>query len=213
MIVFNRVCKNGLKNLSFNINRGEFVYIYDASERVLEMLRDLMSGKEKPESGVISWLNCYNFNPELLKGDIGVVFKDNILLPDRTLAENLQFIMEIKGLNRAHFNLRLIRVLNIVGLEGYQNFRPGELLGHQLVRANIAQALLNYPSILILEDPSSRLDEVNSQAIIHLLKKINRLSLTVILLSSDKRLVLGDDIRVIRLEKGRRNEKKKGFYA
>lgn len=213
MIVFNRVCKNGLKNLSFNINRGEFVYIYDASERVLEVLRDLMSGKEKPESGVIRWLNCYNFNPELLKGDIGVVFKDNILLPDRTLAENLQFIMEIKGLNRGYFNLRLIRVLNIVGLEGYQNFRPGELLGHQLVRANIAQALLNYPSILILEDPSSRLDEVNSQAIIHLLKKINRLSLTVILLSSDKRLVLGDDIRVIRLEKGRRNEKKKGFYA
>ncbi len=213
MIIFNQVYKEEkgvkLKNLTFNIKRGDFVFIYDQDRDTLELLRKLMSGAASPDRGIIRWLNGYNFSSSVVKGEIGVVFRENILLPSRSIEENLRFIMEVRGLSRDYFIPRVNKLLNMVDLLECRNSKPGELLLHQLIRANIAQAMLNYPAILILEDPTVGLDEVNSQAIFRLLEKVNALSITVLLLSSDRKLVHRNHKRLIKLERGEMIE----FYA
>jgi ABC-type ATPase involved in cell division len=208
LLLFNQVCKDELINLTFTINNGEFVYIYEQDIHKLQLLRDLMQGVTEPESGLIKRLNDTH-----ISRDIGVVFRENILLPERTLRENFRFIMEVKGIKTVSFKTRLRKIVDIVGLKGLEELRPGQLLTHQLVRANIAQALLGYPSILILEDPTVVLDEVNSQGIFRLLKNINRFSITIVLLTSKRKPVHGDKIRIIKLEESNPKGEKKGFYA
>jgi len=208
LLLFNQVCKDELINLTFTINNGEFVYIYEQDIHKLQLLRDLMQGVTEPESGLIKRLNDKH-----ISRDTGVVFRENILLPERTLRENFRFIMEVKGIKTVSFKMRLKKIIGIVGLKGLEELRTGQLLIHQLVRANIAQALLGYPSILILEDPTVSLDEVNSQGILRLLKNINRFSITIILLTSKRKPVHGDKIRIIKLEESTPTGEKKGFYA
>jgi len=208
LLLFSQVCKDELINLTFTINNGEFVYIYEQDIHKLQLLRDLMQGVTEPESGLIKRLN-----ERYIPRDIGVVFRENILLPERTLRENFRFIMEVKGIKTVSFKMRLRKIVDIVGLKGLEELRPGQLLTHQLIRANIAQALFGYPSILILEDPIVSLDEVNSQGIFRLLKNINRFSITIVLLTSRRKPVHGDKIRMIKLEESDPKGEKKGFYA
>lgn len=143
---------------------------------------------------------------------IACVFKNNILLTDRTLEENLEYIMRIKELDMKDCLTRIHRILDIVDLKQYADKRPFELLKHQIIRANIAQAIISYPPILVLEDIFSGLDEVNTQGIINLLKRLNRFSMTIVLLNSSSKIILGKEVRKINLI-STHTEKKRGFYA
>lgn len=187
MILFSKVYKNRLENISFSIKRNEFAFIY-TDKKTLGILRELMSGVKKPDSGIIRLLNAGK-SLSMYKSGVGIVFSDNILLPERTLVENLKFIMEIKQQPFAYFKYRINRVLDLVKLGSYCNSKPGELLPHQLKRANFAQALLTYPSIIILEDPTYSLDEVNSRAIFHLSEEINKLGTTIVFLTTDEEII------------------------
>lgn len=213
MIVFNQVYSQNITKLSFNIKRGEFVYLYHHDQGILATLRKLICRENKPEQGLVSWLNQNNLSSRSLKKDIGLVFTEDILLPKRTLLENFQFIMEARGLKRILFKTRIKRVLDLTSIARYCRYRPGELPAYIAKRANIAAALLHYPSTLLLTDPTLGVDEVNSQAIIHLLRAINQDKITVIMLSSDHSLILGKQIRKIELTADRTGKQQEGYYA
>ncbi|MFW6022263.1 MAG: ATP-binding cassette domain-containing protein [Halanaerobiaceae bacterium] len=212
MIIFNKVSKANIENLSFYINSGEMVCINDNNTDNIKTLFDLFQGAKKVDQGVIRYLKNGSYYNEPDKNLMGYVFKDNILLPDRTVDENMQFIMRIKDINMSSCENRIKRIMDIVDLKFYMNKRPGQLLSHQIVRANIAQAILSYPPVLILEDPFLALDEVNRMGIIRLLKRLNEFSMTVVILSSQNNLIFNQEIRIIKLS-DTYIEKKKGYYA
>lgn len=212
MLIFNQVSRNDIGELSFYISCGEFAYIYYQESRDIEVLFNLIMGNTKPDDGVISWLN----NDGLIQPfpiEKRVVYKENILLPDRTVIENMRYIMQIRGFSNKYINNRARRVLNILGLDKLFDKRPGDLMKHQLVRANIAQAILDFPTVVIVENPTTMLDDVNAQGIIHFLKGINSLSLTIIFLSSDQRLIPGEGVKVIGSVLTSKSNREKGSYA
>lgn len=213
MLVFNQVYHQNIANLSFMIKRGEFVYLYHPEQGLLDSIQKLICLEKKPEHGLVNWLNRKDLSSQSLKEDLGLVYPEDILLPKRTLLENFCFIMEARGLERGFFKTRIKRVINLSGLDRYCQNRPGELPLYILKRANIAAALLHYPSTLLLIDPTSEIDQVNSQAIIRLLRAINQDKITVIMLSSDHNLVLGKQPRKIKLTADRTGTQKEGYYA
>jgi ABC-type ATPase involved in cell division len=184
-----------LNDISFKIDRDEFVIIYSNQVRVLTVLRDLISFNNYPDQGVI--------RKKIIKSEIGLVYKNNILLNDRNLIDNFRFILQVKELSQSIFKHRIQRVLKLVDLTFAQNINPSDLLAHQLVRANIAQALLVYPSLLVIDDPLDKLDEVNKKGIIQLLEEINNLGITIILLTNNQEFVRKKTSKkIIKLKKG-----------
>lgn len=208
MILFSHVYKevNGdivLRDINFNIKKDEFAFIYNENENVLVALRKLLCNKEKPDRGFVRLFNKVKNNIELYNYRIGIVYKENILLNNRNLKENLKFVLTVKGLSYNYYRNRIKRVLKIVDLETESLKLPSSLLPHQLKRANIAQALLAYPSLIILENPTYNLDEVNSRGIYNLLKEINNMGITIVLLTSDDSLIPGSkNRRVVNLKEG-----------
>lgn len=208
MILFNNVYKEKdgkviLKDVNFHIKREEFALIYNKNELSLKTLRKLLCKREDPDQGFIRLFNKVNDNIEFYNYKIGVVYQDNILLKKRNIKENLRFILSIKGLSGKYYKNRVNRVLEIVDLKSEIFKKPDQLLPHQLKRANIAQALLAFPSLIILENPTSHLDEVNSRGIYNLLKRINNLGITIVLLSSDGNLIpASKNNRVVNLKEG-----------
>ncbi|ACL70386.1 ATP-binding cassette domain-containing protein [Halothermothrix orenii] len=216
MIIFNQVFKKvkdtQIENLSFNINHGDFVLIKANNDRILKLLRDLLTGKVAPDKGMIRWFNSSYYSTSVKRENLGVVYKDNILLPRRTLLENLRYIMTVKGVSPKFVKPRIKKLLQIVDIYDKSNLTPDELLDHQLVRANVAQALVNYPSMLLLEDPTRDLDEVNAKGITHLMEDINRLSTTIIWLTSDN-IIMDNRKKLIDINNGKINIPGKGSYA
>ncbi len=212
MIIFNKVTKKDIKEFSLYISSGEMVCIYDKDSKKTNCLFNILNGTEKVEKGTIRYLDRGSYSSKLTNNLIGFVFKEDILLPERTIRENLKYIMRIKGLDMSCCDTRIKRILDIVDLKRYYDKKPNDLLPHQVVRVNIAQAILNYPPIIILENPLANLDQVNSQGIIHLLKRLNKFSMTVVLLSNNSDLILGKEVRFMKIN-STISEKKKGYYA
>lgn len=212
MIFFNQVNCGEINNLSFNIKRGEFAYIYVRNKEDISSLFKLIQGIKKPESGSIRWYNNYSYNNHFIKSDYGIVYRENLLLKYRTIKESIRYIIEINQLSNIFFENRIKKIIKLVGLDKELNMYPGDLLKHQLMRANLAQAIINYPTVLVVEDITCELDELNAQGILSLLKKLNKIPLTIIFLSSDRRLVLGKGIRSIKTDLVA-GEKRKDFYA
>lgn len=154
----------------------------------------------------------------MLNNKLGIVYRDNILLKDRNLKENLKFILNIKNPPVFSRYRRINKILNIVDLDYCTELNPEELNSHQLIRANLAQALLSIPDILILEDPFYKLDELNHRSLVKALKNIvNKLSITILLLTTDtsKRIPEKYYYKMITINKGEirtvQNKKSKIF--
>ncbi|MFW5999540.1 MAG: ATP-binding cassette domain-containing protein [Halanaerobiaceae bacterium] len=209
MLLFNRVSKSigsraVFENLSFNIRCGEFVYIYNRAADNLRILCRLLGGHLEPDSGIIELLN-HRYAGGNENEEVGTVFRENILLSERTVQENLEFILDVRLAPRIYYKYRLTKLYSLLGLEYCREKTPKELLPHELKKANIAQALLFRPSILILEEPMEGLDEVNSRAIFHIIEKINSRMVTVLVLTTDYDLVKDSSRRVLRIEDGEVN--------
>jgi len=212
MIIFNKVTKKNIKKFSLYISSGEMVCIYDNDSKKTKCLFNILNGTEQVEKGMVRYLDRGSYCNNPTNGLIGFVFNEDILLPERTIKENLKYIMRIKELDMSCCDTRIRRILDIVDLKRYHNQKTKELLPHQVVRANIAQAILDYPPIIILENPLANLDQVNSQGIIRLLKRLNKFSMTVVLLSNNNDLILGKEVRLLKIN-STFSEKKKGYYA
>lgn len=207
-----------LENISFEVNKKEFVSIVGKSGAGKTTLLKLLLAQERPTQGRVFFDNQDVHKIEStrlpeLRQRIGAIFQDYKLLPSKTTFENILYIMEVLGKSEEEIARDVPKVLEIVGLtDKAQNF-PAELSGGEKQRAAIARALVHRPDVILADEPTGNLDPYHTSEIIRLLLKINELGTTVILATHNKEIINSLGKRVITLEKGRliRDEQKGRF--
>src|ERR687884_695157 len=139
----------------------------------------------------------------LLRRNVGCVFQDFKLLPNRTAAENVAYALKVQGESAASIRRKVPEVLNLVGLSHKTNSLPDELSGGEQQRVSIARAFVNHPPLLICDEPTGNLDPDTSVGIMQLLYRINRAGTTILMVTHDREMVDKMRRRVIALEDGR----------
>lgn len=164
--------------VTVEVNKGEFVYLLGKtgsgkSSFLKTIYADLPLGIG---SGTVAGYNLSTIKPKdipFLRRKLGIVFQDFQLLSDRTVYDNLKFVMNATGWkDEAKINLRIKEVLNKVGLESKEKSMPHELSGGEQQRVSIARALVNEPEIILADEPTGNLDPETSEEILKLLKSI-----------------------------------------
>ena len=207
-----------LDDVSFEINKTEFISLVGRSGAGKTTLLRLLLGEEKPTKGHVFFDNqdvhkIRKSHLPRLRKKIGAVFQDYKLLPLKTTYENIAYVMEVMGVNDKEISRDVHQVLEIVGLTDKANNFPKELSGGEKQRAAIARALIHRPEVILADEPTGNLDPYNASDVIRLLLKINELGTTVILASHNKEIVNSLGRRVITLENGKivRDEEKGRF--
>lgn len=198
---------HALKEINLEITPGEFVSIVGQSGTGKTTLIKLMIAEEIPTEGKIiigGWdiTNIKDREVPFLRRQIGVVFQDFKLLPKKTVFENVAFALESCGANLGKIKRVVPQVLKIVGLEGKNERYPFQLSGGEQQRVVIARSLVHRPKLLVADEPTGNLDTINTVEIIELLKKINELGTTVILVTHNRDVVNGLKKRVITIDQG-----------
>jgi cell division transport system ATP-binding protein len=202
--------KNGspaLKDITLDIEKGEFVFLVGASGSGKTTFLRLLLREELPDKGRIleagrELTELSKFRVPFLRRNIGCVFQDFRLLPNKTVFENVAFALEVIGRPRSTVESQVPLILDLVGLSDKSKSLPGELSGGEQQRVAVARAFVNRPLILLADEPTGNLDPVNSESIIALLERINRTGTTVVMATHDKALVDRMRRRVIELDKG-----------
>ena len=198
---------NALKDISFTINDGEFVFVIGRSGAGKSTLIKLLTCEERPSSGkvLIDRYDVTRIRRSLvpyLRRNIGMVFQDFRLIYTKTVFENVAFAMEIIGAPRSTIRRRVPIVLSIVGLRDRAQARPGELSGGEQQRVAIARAMVNNPMLILADEPTGNLDPANSEALMALLEEINRSGTTIVICTHDRDLVDQMQKRVIEIDAG-----------
>lgn len=198
---------SALKDVTVEIGAGEFVSIVGQSGTGKTTFAKLIIAEEQPTSGrvIIGDWDITNINTRdvpLLRRQIGVVFQDFKLLPQKTLFENVAFALEVSGAPQSKIKQIVPQVLKIVGLENKQSRFPREVSGGEQQRAVIARSLVHRPKILVADEPTGNLDAINAHEIIGLLLKINDFGTTVVLVTHNREIVNSLRKRVLTLDQG-----------
>ncbi len=196
-----------LKDVSLEVGKGEFVFIVGPSGSGKSTMMKLLTREERPDAGelFVAGKNLSTLKPwkvPLLRRQIGYVFQDFKLLPNKTVAENVAFALEVIGKSRHVMQKRVPEVLELVGLEEKSDALPHELSGGQQQRVSIARAFVNAPRILLCDEPTGNLDPQTSVGIMKLLDRINRTGATVVMATHDQHIVDSMRRRVVELEHG-----------
>lgn len=208
-----------LEDVGFDVDRGEFVCLVGPSGAGKSTLIRLLIREEMPTHGkiIVSGRDITRLSHSELpyyRRNIGIVFQDYKLLPQRTVAENISFAMEVSEATPAEIMERLPRILEMVGLSSRANNHPTALSGGEKQRAAIARALVNVPKLLIADEPTGNLDPENSREIVELLKKINESGTIVLLATHNRDIVNSLEKRVILLRHGKVvSDQLKGRYT
>ncbi len=213
MITFERVSKHyqhgvvALQDVSVTITSGEFVSIVGQSGTGKTTFAKLIIAEERPTQGRViigDWdITHINYaDVPLLRRQIGVVFQDFKLLPQKTLFENVAFALEVAGVSHKKIMQIVPQVFKIVGLEHKMQRFPREVSGGEQQRTVIARALVHRPKILLADEPTGNLDAINANEIIELLLKINAFGTTVVLVTHNREIVNGLRKRVLVLDHG-----------
>jgi cell division transport system ATP-binding protein len=226
MIVFEAVTKvyepnvMALHDVSFVIEKGEFVFVVGASGSGKSTIIRLLLKELEPTGGRIvvggrDLTRLKNSKIPLLRRNLGCVFQDFKLLPDRTAAENVAYALKVQGESRASIRKKVPEVLTLVGLGDKMGSLPGELSGGEQQRVSIARAVVNHPPLLVCDEPTGNLDPDTSVGIMQLLYRINRAGTTVLMVTHDRELVDKMRKRVIGLDDGRlaRDERRGGYTS
>jgi cell division transport system ATP-binding protein len=224
MIVFDGVSKTydpdvrALQDVSFVIEKGEFVFIVGASGSGKSTIIRLLLKELEPTAGRIivggrDLARLKRSRVPLLRRNVGCVFQDFKLLPNRSAYENVAYALKVQGENRASIRKKVPEVLNLVGLAHKTNSLPDELSGGEQQRVSIARAVVNHPPLLICDEPTGNLDPDTSVGIMQLLYRINRAGTTILMVTHDREMVDKMRKRVIALEEGRlaRDERRGGY--
>ncbi len=196
-----------VRDLSFDIAKGDFVFLVGPSGSGKSTLLRLMNRQERPERGDV-WIAGKNVNemPDsrvpYLRRSIGNVFHDYKLLSNKTVFENVAFALEVIGKPRHVINQQVPAVLDLVGLAGKEDRFPDQLSGGEQQRVSIARAFVNRPLIMLADEPTGNLDPATGEGIMQLLEAINRSGTTVVMASHDHRIVNLMRKRVIQLDRG-----------
>jgi cell division transport system ATP-binding protein len=225
MIVFEDVTKQydlgvkALANVSFVIEKGEFVFVVGASGSGKSTMVRLLLKELEPTDGRIivggrDLARLKRSKVPLLRRNVGCVFQDFKLLPNRTAAENVAYALKVQGESKASIRRKVPEVLNLVGLAQRMNSYPDELSGGEQQRVSIARAFVNHPPLLVCDEPTGNLDPDTSVGIMQLLYRINRSGTTILMVTHDREMVDKMRKRVIALEEGRlARDERRGGYA
>ncbi|HYI61757.1 MAG TPA: cell division ATP-binding protein FtsE [Acidimicrobiales bacterium] len=196
-----------LKDGSFEIGKGEFVFLVGPSGSGKSTLLRLLNREEQPQAGRIyvagkdigelsAWKIPY------LRRNIGSVYQDYKLLGNKNVYENVAFALEVIGRPRHVIKTQVPAILELVGLAKKQRNYPDELSGGEQQRVSIARAFVNRPLILLADEPTGNLDPATSVGIMRLLDRINRTGTTVVMATHDRSIVDTMRRRVIELDRG-----------
>jgi cell division transport system ATP-binding protein len=199
---------HALEHVTLSIDAGEFVSIVGKSGSGKTTLAKLLFAEERPTKGQVligDWdIGKIRQNEiPLLRRQIGMVFQDFKLLPRKTVYENVAFALEVSGESGKRIKEIVPQVLKIVGLSDKAKRYPRQLSGGEQQRVSVARALVHRPKILIADEPTGNLDAVHSYEIIELLKRINEIGTTVVLVTHDRDVVNLLKRRVITVEGGK----------
>ena len=226
VIVFDQVYKEyegqiedsvALTGVSFSIRKGEFVFIVGPSGSGKSTMIRLMMREISPSSGkiLIAGKNLAKLRRRQIskyRRNIGIVFQDFRLLPDRNVYDNVAFAQRVVGAPKRNIPKEVSKVLHLVGLsQKYKSF-PNELSGGEQQRVAIARALVNNPMIILADEPTGNLDPKNSYEIMSLLEEINRRGTTVVIVTHDSEVVNRMQKRVVSLQSGTIVDDKRGGY-
>lgn len=207
-----------LKDISFEIEPGEFVSIVGQSGAGKSTLIKMLIAEEHPTSGTIEiggWDITHIKQSEIpdLRKQIGVVFQDFKLLPKKTVHENIAFALEVSGVKDHEISVTIPKILKMVNLVDKSDRYPHQLSGGEQQRVVIARSLIHKPKLLVADEPTGNLDAINSRDIIDVLKQINELGTTVILVTHNREIVNALKQRVLTIEHGELiSDQKKGKY-
>ena len=197
-----------LNGLSLEIKDGEFVFMVGPSGSGKSTVIKLLTGEVVPTQGQVmingfSLSNISEWQIPYLRRTLGVIFQDFRLIENKTVYDNMLFAMRVVGASPKEIKKRIPYVLKLVGLENKQSRLPNELSGGEQQLVAIARALVNNPATIIADEPTGNLDPARSLEIMTLLKRINELGTTVVVVTHEKDLVNRFDERVVMLDRGR----------
>jgi cell division transport system ATP-binding protein len=197
-----------LTDVNLTVNPGEFLFVTGPSGSGKSTLLKLLYGYERPTGGNIlvsdePIANLRGNRLAMMRRRIGVVFQDYKLIPRRTVAENVAFVLWAQGFTRKEIHRRLWPTLKMVGLQGKAHCFPDELSGGEQQRVSIARAVVNTPPLLLADEPTGNLDADNSLQVIKILKKLNSIGITVIVTTHDEHLVRISNHPVVQIKNGR----------
>lgn len=216
-----KIYTNGARALidvNLKIGKGEFVFLVGPSGAGKSTLIRLLYRDETPTRGQVQ-INSKNLvrmkerEVPYLRRNIGVIFQDFKLLPNKTVRENVAFALEVIGVAKNEIQIRMRTVLELVGLTNKENSFPHELSGGEQQRVCVARAIINNPPLLLADEPTGNLDPETAWEIVELLYNINKRGTTVVMATHAKAIVNKMQKRVIAIENGRvaRDDEKGGY--
>lgn len=201
----NKVC--ALNDCNFKIEQGEFVFLIGPSGAGKSTITKLILKEINPDRGKI-----YLYGEDItrlkarkvprLRQSIGMVFQDFKLLENKTVYQNIKYVMQILGKSSSEIKSTIDTVLDLVNLKDKKNAYPHELSGGEMQRVCIARSMVNKPKLLIADEPTGNLDPVTSMDIANALIRINERGTTVLMITHEKDIVNKLQKRVIQLDKG-----------
>jgi cell division transport system ATP-binding protein len=214
MIVFENVTKIydpdvvGLQDFSCHITKGEFVFLVGPSGSGKSTLIRLVLKEMEPNKGriLVAGRNLSTLRRNkvpLLRRNIGCVFQDFKLLPEKTVYENVAYALEVVGESRRAIRRKVPEIINLVGLQDKMNSLPHEISGGEQQRVSVARAFVNHPPLLLADEPTGNIDPETSVGIMQLLVRINRTGTTVLIATHDREMVNRMRRRVLQLDGGR----------
>ena len=213
MIVFEDVTKTydpgtvGLKDFSCHIGKGEFVFLVGPSGSGKSTLIKLVLKELVPDKGriLVAGRNLTTLRRSkvpLLRRNIGCVFQDFKLLPNKTVHDNVAYALEVVGEPRRSIRRKVPEILSLVGLAEKMNNYPHEISGGEQQRVSVARAFVNHPPLLLADEPTGNIDPDTAVGIMQLLVRIQRTGTTVVVATHDRDMVNRMRRRVLQLEDG-----------
>lgn len=223
MIKFKSVSKSfgtikALENISFEVEKGEFVYITGPSGAGKTTILRLILREIKPDSGEII-LDGTDITkiPEdqvpFYRQKIGVIFQDFKILLERTVRENVEVALAVAGIAQEDWAGRVNQVLKLVGLTDRADLFPNQLSGGEIQRTSIARALVVNPKLILADEPTGNLDWETADSLMDLLEKINKEGKTVIMATHNEVVVEKYKKRVIKVKEGKMASKEKAPHT
>jgi len=217
-----KVYNNGvvaLSDININIEKGEFVFLVGPSGAGKTTFMKLIIRRELPTSGMIYVANK-NLNKMKLgevpyfRRNIGFIFQDFKLLPNKTVFENVSFALEVIEASQREISRQVPAVLELVGLKDKAHIFPSELSGGEQQRVSLARSIVNRPHLLLADEPTGNLDPETSWGLMDLLLEINKRGTTIIMSTHNKGIVDRMRKRVIALDAGKMiRDEQKGVYG
>ncbi len=208
-----------LKNINLSIKKGEFLFLVGPSGSGKSTFIKLIIKEIEETSGniYIAGRNICNLKASRipqLRRNVGCVFQDFKILPNKTVFENVAFALEVIGKPSYEIKVQVPQVLKLVGLYNKLNSYPHQLSGGEQQRVSIARAFVNRPPILLADEPTGNIDPQTSEGIMKILSRINLIGATVLMATHDRNIVNSMRRRVVELEEGEIiRDQKRGVYG